>query len=1165
MSPDATTIAHGAANDGSSFVHLHLHTSYSLLDGANLIGRLAKRAQEYGMPAVAITDHGNMHGVVDFYKQIKGAGLKPIIGVEIYLAETDRRRKQEKRNFHLVLIAENNIGYQNLCHLVSMANIEGFYRKPRIDKQLLAERHEGLIALSACLSGEVPAAIQDGRNDDARRLAGEYAEIMGPGNFFLELQMNGIPNQEKVNRELLRIARETKLPLVATNDVHYLNAEDYDLHDTLLCIGRGALKSDPGRMRYDTDSLYFRSPQEMRALFAELPEAAENTLRIAERCNVELELDKPRLPTFDVPAGYDQDSFFEKLAREGFEERIARLPYAIDREFYQKRLDYEIGVIKRMTFSGYFLIVADFINYAKRQGIPVGPGRGSGVGSLVAYALNITDLDPIPYGLIFERFLNPDRISMPDFDVDFCMNRRDEVFRYVNEKYGHNRVGQIVTFGSLKARGVVRDVCRAFDIPIAEADRIAKLVPEGPKATLKTALDEEPRLAELVRSNPDYVRMYKTAQGLEGLQRHTGIHAAGVVISDRPLWEIVPVLKSDEMLVTQYAKDEAEAVGLVKFDFLGLKTLTVIDEAVKLVNRNRPEGRKLDIDALLFDDPKVYELISSGATNGVFQMESPGFQRMLKRLKPDCFEDIILAVALYRPGPMGYIPNCVNRKHGREKIDYAHPALEPLLKGTYGLIVYQEQVMQIAAEMGGFTLAEADTLRKAMGKKKIELMEKTLRKFREGAKQRGFDDAVVTRVTDDMVEFAQYGFNKSHAAAYAVISYRTAYLKTYHPLEFIAATLTCDMEHTYKVVKFIGEAKQMGIEILPPSVMTSLREFTVEAGRVRFGLGAVKGLGGGAIEAIIEARADGGFASIYDFAKKVDLQRVNKKAVEALVKAGAFDFTGVGRARMLAAQDKAMEAGHARQKEKASGQTNLLDMLGSSLAPKQRAAAVGESYPEIDEWTERERLAYEQEALGVFLSAHPMDRYADDARRYCTADIVGVLELEDRSEATVAGIIAEVRDRPTRDGRGRIAFFHLQDRFGSIECSVFTRAYEACSPYFGGADPVLVHGQVMIDGEGDEATTKIFVQSIEPLLDKMKSVARRIHLHLPADVQRDELEKLTAIFDQYKGDTPVVCHLVRVGEYESIINLPNKWRVDPCADMFDRASALLGQNALVLR
>jgi DNA polymerase-3 subunit alpha len=1141
------------------FVHLHLHSSYSLLDGAVKLPNLISLVQELGMSTVALTDHGNMHGAIDFYKRAKKAGIKPILGCEIYVAQADRKSRSERRSYHLVLLAENNKGYENLCYLVSMANLEGFYRKPRIDHQILADHHEGLIATSACLSGEIPVAIRENRLDDARKLALEYKELFGPENFFLEVQMNGIPAQTIVNDELVKISKELDIPLIGTNDVHYLLPEDSDYHDTLLCIGRGKLKNDPNRARYDTDTLYLRPASEMKMLFSEFPGAVENTVRVAERCHVELELDEPKLPLFVVPDGYDQDSYFEKMTREGFAERLVHLPYEIDLAKYEKRLEYEMDVIKRMKFSGYFLIVADFIQWGKNNGIPVGPGRGSGVGSLVAYSLKITDLDPIPYKLIFERFLNPERISMPDFDVDFCMNRRDEVINYVTNKYGKDKVGQIATFGTLKARGVVRDVCRVFDIPVAEADRIAKCIPEGPKTTLDSALEEEPRLKEVLAEKPEYRSMYETALRLEGMHRHTGVHAAGIVISEKPLWNISPLLQNEGQLITQYAKDEVEAVGLVKFDFLGLKTLTVIDEAVRLVNKTRPAGDPLNILAIPLDDPKVYNLISSGDTNGVFQMESGGFQRMLKRLKPDRFEDIILAVAIYRPGPMQYIPNCVDRKFGREEIQLVHPVLEPILMDTYGLIVYQEQVMQIAAEMGGFSMGQADTLRKAMGKKKAKLMTDMLEKFSAGAMERGYSAEIIERVTNDMVTFASYGFNKSHAAAYGLISYQTAYLKTYYPKEFLAATLTNDDN----VVKFVQEAKRMGVKVLPPCANESNFEFTVEGGAIRFGLGAVKGVGGGAIDAIIESRKEKPYTSIYNFCERVDLSRVNKKAIESLIKAGAFDFSGIGRSRILASVEKAVDSGNAKRKERESGQINLMDMFAKA-SPSNTGTAFQEDYQEVQEWTERERLGYESESMGLYLSAHPMDRYQEEARRYTKSEINRVTEMDNREEVVLAGVVASLRDMPTRDGKGRMAFFMIQDSFGMIECCVFKRAYPDCAEHLSCEEPLLVYGQVMVDGEGDESVHKISVSKIVPLIDVMKSRAKRVHIHFMSDSSQNEIGRLAQTLSQFPGACPVVCHVKREGEYESLVALPQKWCVDPSTEMLDHVETLIGQNSVVL-
>jgi len=1147
------------AENCGDFVHLHLHTTFSLLDGACRIDRLAAQAKNMGFKAVALTDHGNMHGIIDFYKAMRKEGIRPILGVEAYLA-ADRHSRSDKRRFHLVLLAKNHEGYVNLCRLVSFANLEGFYHKPRIDKELLRRHHEGIIALSACLSGEIPMAILDNRPDEARRLAAEYAEIMGPDNFYLELQKNGIPRQERVNAELIKIAHELKLPLVATNDVHYLNSDDYDPHDTLLCIGRAQIKTDPARSGYDTDSLYLRSDGEMSSLFAEWPEAIKNTVRIAERCNVELELGKPMLPNFEVPEGYTQASWFRKEAAEGLVKRLAALPYKVDRQVYEDRLAFEMDVIERMGFPGYFLIVADFIRYARENHIPVGPGRGSGAGSVVAWSLFITDLDPLPYDLLFERFLNPERISMPDFDVDFCMNRREEVIQYVRRKYGDDRVGQIVTFGSMKARGVLKDVCRALDIPIEDSNRLSKTVPATAK-NLQEALAEEPRLGELVNSREDYKKMFETALRLEGFERHTGIHAAGVVISDRPLWEMTPVLSGEGMMITQYAKDQVEEVGLVKFDFLGLKTLTVIDEAVKLINRNKGPDEQLDMSKLQVNDPEVYKLISSGETDGVFQMESGGFQRMLRKLKPDCFEDIIAAVALYRPGPMDNIPTFINRKHGREKIEYLHDDLIPLLKNTYGIMVYQEQVMQIASRIGGMSLGQADSLRKAIGKKKAKLMDEMLGIFREGAGKAGYDPNMIEKLIGDVLKFASYGFNKSHAAAYALISYWTAWLKTFHPQEFMAATLTCNIEHPDSVVKFVQVSKDMGFKMLPPCIEKSDWGFTVEGDAIRVGLGAIKGVGEGAIELVMEERTKGHIESLYDFCERIDNQKANKRAVETLIKAGAFDCTGVSRARLLATLDRAIEYGTRRQKEKKSGQTSLFGAFGGGGASS--SASSGIEYCEARDLTENEKLGFEKETLGLYLSAHPLDRYAKEVKRFCSFNIAQAHERSNRSEVTLCGVVAALSDRPTRDGRGRMIIFTLEDPYGTIECLVFQRVYDQVVAKLNEDAAVMVSGAIMSDDEGEEATVKLRVTQVVAMDDIIGKNTRMVHLELPEVTTAHDIKELAAICGQYSGDVPVCLHVNRSG-YEAVLKLSPKWRVIPCDEFLDRAETVLGRESVRL-
>lgn len=1153
-----------------SFVHLHLHTGYSLLDGAVHIKKLVKHLGKLGMRAAAITDHGNMYGVIEFYQKMKKEGIKPIIGVETYVGSEGMAPAKRGENRHLVLLAENMQGYENLCYLISEANLNGFYRKARIDRDLLREHAEGLIGLSACLSGEIPVAILGGDMARAKEIAADYAEIFGEGNFFLELQKNGLPRQDVVNEGLVELAKEMGLPLVATNDVHYLASEEADLHDSLLCIGRNQLKADPDRDRYETDAFFLRSTDSMKELFEAYPEAIRNTVEIAKRCTVDLELDKPRLPRFDTPEGYTEADYFTEQTWKGFEERLADLPYEIDRSEYEARLEYEIKIIREMDFPGYFLIVADFINWAKEHGIPVGPGRGSGAGSLVAYSLKITDLDPLRHGLIFERFLNPERISMPDFDVDFCRDRRDEVIQYVARKYGEDHVGQIVTFGSLKAKAVVKDVGRAFDIPLKEVNALTKLIDDKPDTTLESALDKEPKLSEAIQNNPDFRRLFDTARGLEGLQRHTGVHAAGIVIGEKPLWYEVPIIKSDTQspkynLVTQYAKKEVEAVGLVKFDFLGLKTLTVIAEALRLINKERPKDDPFRFDSHNFDDPAVYKLIQAGDTNGVFQLESPGFQRKLKSLKPKSFGDIVMAVAIYRPGPMEKIPQFVARIHGREPISTAHPILDPILEETYGMIVYQEQVMRIAVDMAGFTMGGADKFRKAMGKKDKALMERTLNNFKEGALNKGFEKNIVEKVAQDIKEFAKYGFNKSHAAAYAMITYQTAYLKAHYPMEFMAATLTCDMEDTKKVVKFVGEARALGLELLPPSIVDSTKNFSVEQGKIRYGLGAIKGVGYGAIDAIIEARENHEITSLYTFCEHVDLKRVNKKAIEALIKAGAFDFTGIPRQAMMAVMEKAVANGQARAKERESGQTSIMDLLGTPNGDKKEEPSIEqEDYPDLPEWPESERLEKEHEALGLYLTAHPMDRYMKDVRRFSRYNLSQAESWQKDEIITVAGIPVDPADKAMKNGSRRITF-QLQDSFGMVECNIYQNNYEACQPYMKSKEPLLVTGRVKVFVEDESTEIKLNVNRIHPLLEQLKSGAKQVILQIPLDTTETRLSELRAILEKHPGDCRVLCVIHREGEYDAKIALPNLLRIDPSSDFFDEAERIVGANGIEIR
>ncbi|MBW2701238.1 MAG: DNA polymerase III subunit alpha [Deltaproteobacteria bacterium] len=1113
----------------STFSHLHLHTQYSLLDGAIRLDRLFPRLAELNMKTVAITDHGNMFGAIDFYQRAKKAGVKPIFGCETYVAGSKGRKDRTIReSYHLILLAKNMVGYQNLMKLISKAWLEGFYYNARVDKELLAEHAEGLYALSACLSGEPSFFAKQGELDKARQAARDYKAIFAPGHYFLELQHNGLEIQEEVNAHLIQIARDEDIGLVATNDCHYLYKGDAYAHEVLMCISTGKTLDDPKRMRHDTDELYLRSAEEMESLFADTPEALENVARIAADCNVELELGKNFLPQYEVPEGFDLDSFLTDRAKAGLQKHLEHAVAESEWPRYHERLDYEISVIREMGFSGYFLIVWDFIRYAKEQKIPVGPGRGSGAGSLVAWSLGITDLDPLPYDLIFERFLNPERVSMPDFDIDFCQERRGEVIRYVSEKYGRDRVGQIITFGQLKPRSAIKDVGRVLGLSFGETDRISKLVPLGPKVTLDSALKEEPRLTEIQNENDTYRKVIEVARAVEGLNRNVGTHAAGVVIAQKHLWEHVPVIKGDDgVLITQFAKDEVEAAGLVKFDFLGLKTLTVIDHALRLI---RKSGGDLELQGLPLDDPDVYKLLTSGETDGVFQVESSGFKELMKKLKPDCFEDIIAAVALYRPGPLGagMVDDYIDRKHGRSAITYVHPILEPILNGTYGVIIYQEQVMRIAVDLCGFTMGEADTLRKAMGKKKADLLAKLGTQFIEGGvKRSGLAKHLLQDLFKKIEKFAEYAFNKSHSAAYAIISYQTAYLKAHHPREFMAALLSSEMNDTDKLMRHIAKVREMGVKVLPPDVNRSEKKFSVYEGRILFGLGAVKGVGDSAIELIEKARIDDGpFCSLYDFCTRLDVSKVNKRLTEALIKAGGMDDFGPSRAAQSQAIDKAFDWASVRQKDRASGQRSLLDLVAKECDTKMDEAP---PVPNCVEWPERQRLKYEKEALGFYISGHPLDRYARIIARMSgrtTANLGDVPRGPGRPpEVQLAAMVASLRERPLKNGTGRMAIMELEDLHGTCEAVVFSKEFADVESLIKSDEPLLFTGTVKMEGD-ESPTAKMQVRAVCSLKDASEKATKQVHIRVPAgDLTTDRLKDLKDIVCRHKGKCAAYLHI----------------------------------------
>ena len=1210
----------------ADFTHLHLHTQYSFLDGAIHMKELCGRITELGMGACAVTEHGNLYGAIDFYRRAKGAGIQPILGCEVYVAPKGRQDRTTRGNQHLVLLAKNAAGWKNLVYLVSKGFLEGFYYKPRVDKELLRDRSEGLIALSACLGGEIPAAAKQGDVDGARRATRELKSIFAPGHFFLELQENGIPEQTIANDCLKQLAEDEDLPLIATNDCHYVMREDAEAHDVLLCIRDGRHRDDATRHRWDTDALFIRSPAEMAEAFSDCPEAIANTIRVREMIDLELELDKPVLPTFVPQDGSDLETHLRARAHDGLKRRFRELPYEVDRDAYLARLEEELDIIVGMKFPGYFLIVADFIIWSKENLIPVGPGRGSGAGSLVAYALGITDLDPLPYNLLFERFLNPERVSMPDFDVDFCQERRGEVIDYVTGKYGDECVGQIGTFAQMKAKSVIKDVARALEVPFAEINSITKLLPNVYKddsgktkeMTIDKALELEPELRRIQQEGQDKNKdLIGIARKLEGLYRQAGMHAAGVVISDHPLWDVVPVFRGkDGEVISQFSMADVEAAGLVKFDFLGLKTLDVVDNAERHVNRRiREEIAAKDVAALWKhphvhlvvdseqaleraladervvamdtslqpppteegrvdltlrtsllprDNPEVYKLIGSGATVGVFQLESTGFQELLKKLKPDCFEDIVAAVALYRPGPLqtGMVSDFVDCKHGRKPVTFPHPLLEAILSPTYGGFVYQEQVMQAAQIMAGYSLGGADLLRRAMGKKKAEVMAAERVKFVDGCKASDINEDNATEVFDLMEKFAGYGFNKSHSAAYAVITYETAYLKTFYKVEFMAALLSTELNKTENIVKHLAEAKGLGIEVLPPTVNESEVSFTVPEQKVRFGLGAIKGLGEAALEGILSARAEGGpFSSIYDLCDRVSLKHLNKKALETLVRSGALDDFGFPRAQLQDAIERAVDAAKSSQRDRAVGQESLFGAAGLGAAVKPK-----EVYDlEVNEWPERERLKLEKEALGFYVTGHPLEPYAADLSRLTDATVASLEGRTGHATVVLGVVVSAIRERPLKDGSGRMAFVVVEDETGAVEMLVGVKAFTAHEELLKSEQPLLVKASVRIERNEESTTMRLSCAEVRSLHEVRAAGTTAIELSLDeAQVEevRDRLPRLAAILRAHPGKCTVGIRL-RLPELAEVeLVMPDDIRVEAAETLVDQIEALLGRGVV---
>jgi len=1147
----------------SQFVHLHLHTQYSLLDGANQIDPLVQRVKSFGQPAVAMTDHGNMFGAVEFYRKAKDAGVKPIIGCEAYMAPGSRFTKDSalahNDYYHLILLATNLKGYQNLIKLVSKAYLEGFYYKPRMDKELLQQHHEGLIALSGCLSGEVAYLIGQKDLEGATKAAGEYREIFGRDQYYLELQANGLEHQRVANDGLLDIHKKLGIPLAGTNDCHYLKKEDAHPHDLMLCLQTGKTINEPNRMKFDTDQLYVKSTDEIAAEFKELPEAVANTVRIAEACNLELALNQTHLPQYKVPDGYTRETYVEHLAKEGLAARLKERPSSIPAMAYEVRLKEELTIICSMGFAGYFLIVWDIIRFARSRGIPVGPGRGSSAGSLVAYALRITDLDPLVYTLLFERFLNPERVSLPDIDMDFCMDRRGEVINYVVDKYGSDHVAQIITFGTLGAKAAIRDIGRVLEIPYAEVDRVAKLVPNQLNITLDDALLQEPKLRELTETDPKIGELMSIARSLEGLARHASTHAAGVVISEGPLTDHVPLYKgANDEIVTQYSMGDVEKIGLVKFDFLGLKTLTMIHNAVHLINRMHPDRSPLSIEQLPYDDPQTFGLLASGKTTGLFQLESAGMRDLLTGLKPDRFEDIIAIIALYRPGPMDLIPDFIKRKQGKVPITYEVPELEPLLKDTYGVIVYQEQVMAIANKIAGFSLGQADILRRAMGKKKPEEMEKLRAKFIEGARGRKISEPKAKKLFDLIQKFAGYGFNKSHAAAYAVVTYHTAYLKAHYPTQFMAALLTIEMGNTDKMVGYLTECRDMGITVLPPDVNESMKDFAVAEGGIRFGLAAIKNVGEGAVESIITVRDDTGkFRSFFDFCRRIDLHKVNKRMLEGLVKAGAFDSTGARRAQLMAVLDQAVDEGAAVQQERERGQTSI---FGEGPSSDSAHGLTEAALPDMPEWDQGQMLKYERELTGFYITAHPLSRFEAALRKFSTATTGTLGEVTDGKEVKLCGIVTTVKALTTKKG-DRMAYVQIEDPQGLVEIIVFPDLFKSAS------DLLVPERVVQITGIVDRAEkgTRVKGTKIEAIESLLARSVSRINIRVndgpDASAQLGQVEQ---ILRRHPGPTAISFTLCLPPDIEAdTAPVPNV-KVLPSEGFVTEVENVLGKGAVVM-
>ena len=1147
-----------------NFTHLHVHTEYSLLDGSAKINEIVARAKELGMDSLAITDHGVMYGVIDFYRACKREGIRPVIGCEVYVAPGSRFHKEggvtDERYYHLVLLAENDLGYSNLMKIVSKGFTEGYYYKPRVDYEVLQEYHEGIIALSACLAGEVAMNLKRGFYEEGKAAALRLQNIFGEGNFFLEMQDHGIPEQQTVNASLLRMHQETGIDLVATNDVHYIYDTDVEAHDILLCIQTQKKVQDEDRMRYDGGQYYLKSIEEMEKLFPYAKEALENTHKIAERCNVTIEFGNYKLPHYDVPEGFDAWTYLQHLCAEGMKKR-----YPVITEELQARLDYELGVIHKMGFDDYYLIVWDFIKYAKDHDIPVGPGRGSGAASIAAYSLGITDIDPIRYQLLFERFLNPERVSMPDFDIDFCFERRQEVIDYVVEKYGQDRVVQIVTFGTMAARGVIRDVGRALDYPYALCDQVAKLIPMELGITIEKALKSSPEFRSLYESDEKITYLIDMAKRLEGLPRNTSMHAAGVVIANAPADVYVPLSRgSNDAITTQFTMTTLEELGLLKMDFLGLRTLTVIKDAENLINRNRPEGQKLDMNNIDYDDPNIYEMIGSGKCDGVFQLESTGMKNFMKELKPENLEDVIAGISLYRPGPMDFIPKYIKGKQNPESIVYDCPELVPILKTTHGCIVYQEQVMQIVRELAGYSYGRSDLVRRAMSKKKADVMAKERKNFVYGNEEEGVKGCIANgiseetgnKIFDEMTDFAKYAFNKAHAACYAVVSYRTAWLKYYYPVEFMAALMTSVVDNPGKVTEYIYSCRQMGIEILPPDVNEGEMGFSVSGNNIRYGLSAIKGVGRPVIEALTAEREENGkFTGLKDFVDRLSGKEVNKRTVESFIKAGAFGPEFGTRKQLMQVYVGVMDDVAQERKKSFTGQMSLFDF--ASEEDKQEFEI---RLPNVGEYSKEELLTFEKEVLGVYLSGHPLEEYMSVLQKNTTADTLafqldeetGEVKAQDGDTVTLGGMISGITRKTTKTNT-TMAFLTLEDLLGTVEIIVFPRDYEKYRSVIAEDAKVLIKGRV--SAEEDKAAKLICTEIIS-----MDDLPRELWIRFKnKDAFFAEEEKLYEMLSESDGKQEVVIYLE---EERAVKRLPKNRCVELSGNLLEILRKAYGEEQI---